>query len=401
MQSREKAQKAQKSGFAQKITKFAKGKRDPNFVLILRFCILCNCFEPYFFARFVPFCGYSVSLCSSCLCGESFFWGARTVDVRSQVRRCDFIRMSTSSFHFVAPLRHENLEIHFLVGPSVPPDYLTLAEGYSQQIAQVFETGQVGRLAVLNKSTDRPLFIQAGELLKGGLQDRTVAIHLVLDPGEKYDGLPTYCVERARWSKREAEDHTKFTPSQEFVSTKPLRKSVERREDQTAVWAAVSKAQLEMACALPGYHESTVSASSYKLSLEDAALQKKVEEWFYVIHERSPLDEKTVGLAVTINSRLEKIDWYGHAQTFHRLWPGVLRAAILEALLEKKADTKSPRPLDETRFRDLLHRLETVQPRKERPSPQTIDDTWQFANCSVKRTTYQRLNAIAHTSVSF
>jgi hypothetical protein len=176
---------------------------------------------------------------------------------------------------------------------------------------------------------------------------------------------------------------------------------VEQQEDQTAVWAAVSKAQLNMTSAVSGYTESEVSPSSYKLSLEDAALQKNVKEWFHVISERSPLDEKTVGVAVTINSRLEKIDWYGHAQTFHRLWPGLLRAAILEALLEKSADIESPRPLEATRFRDLLHRLETVQPRKERPSPQTIDDTWQFANCNVKRTTYQRLNAIAHTSVSF
>jgi len=132
--------------------------------------------------------------------------------------------MSASSFHFVAPIRHENLEINFLIGPSVPPDYLTLAEGCSQQLVEIFETGRVGRLAVWNKSADRPLFIQVGELLKGGLQDRTVATDLVLDPGEKFDGLQSYCVERARWSKREAEDHTKFTPSQEFVSTKPLRK---------------------------------------------------------------------------------------------------------------------------------------------------------------------------------
>jgi hypothetical protein len=308
--------------------------------------------------------------------------------------------MHTSKFRFTSLVQHENLEIQFLIGPSVPPDYLTLAEGCSQQIVEIFETGRVGRLAVLNKSTDRPLFIQLGELLKGGLQDRTVATDLVLDPGEKYDGLQAYCVERARWSKRRAEDHTKFVSTQEFVATKPLRKSVERREDQSAVWAAVNSAQMEMAAAVLGYQESEASPSSYKLSLEDAALQKNVEEWFHVISERSPLDEKTVGVAITINGRLEKIDWYGHAPTFHRLWPGLLRAAVLEALLEKPG-AKSPRPLDEARFRDLLHRLETVEPRKERPSPQTIDDTWQFVNCNVKRTTYQRLNSIAHTSVSF
>ena len=49
---------------------------------------------------------------------------------------------------------------------------------------------------------------------------------------------------------------------------------------------------------------------------------------------------------------------------------------------------------------DLLHRLEKVQPRKERRLPKPFD-TWEFANCSVKRTSYQRLNTTAHTSVSF
>ena len=309
--------------------------------------------------------------------------------------------MSTSCFHFTGPIRHENLHIHFLIGPSVPPDYLTLAEGFSQQLVEIFETGRVGRLAVVNKSTDRPLFIQLGELLKGGLQDRTVATDLILDPGEKYNGLEAYCVEQARWSKREAEDHTKFVPTQEFVATRPLRKTVERQEDQGAVWAVVSSAQLGMTSSIPGYHGPEASPSSYKLSIEDAALQKNVDEWFRVISRRSRLDEKTVGVAVTISGRLEKIDWYGHAQMFHRLWPGLLRAAVLEALLEKQSRAADVRPLDKSRFRDLLHRLETVQPRKQSPSPQTVDDTWQFTNCSVKRTTYQRLNSVAHTSVSF
>jgi hypothetical protein len=31
--------------------------------------------------------------------------------------------MSTSSFHFSGPVRHENLEIHFLIEPSVLPEY--------------------------------------------------------------------------------------------------------------------------------------------------------------------------------------------------------------------------------------------------------------------------------------
>jgi hypothetical protein len=308
--------------------------------------------------------------------------------------------MHISPFHFTDPIPHENLTIQFLLGPSVPPDYLTLAEGCRLNIIEILETGVVGRLMVHNRSPKKPLFIQLGELLKGGLQDRTIATDLVLDPGEQYDGLSVYCVEQTRWSKRHEEDHKKFVSTQDFVATKPLRSSLERREDQSAVWAAVAFAKHRMALQMPGYLGSKVSPSSLQLSLEDAVLQKNVQQWFRAVSEQVQLDTKTVGVVITINNQLEKIEWYGHARLFRRLWPGLLRAAILEALLEHDRPAK-PCPFDPVRFIDMLGRLEKVDPQQHRPSIQTLDERWQFASCRVARTTYLRTNTVAHTSVSF
>ncbi len=308
--------------------------------------------------------------------------------------------MHQSPFHFTDPIQHENLTLQFLLGPSVPPDYLTLAEGCRLNIVEILETGAVGRLTVHNRSPKKPLFIQLGELLKGGLQDRTIATDLILDPGEQYDGLSVYCVEQARWSKRHEEDQKKFVSTQNFVVTKPLRSSLERREDQSAVWAAVASVKDRIARQTPGYLRSTVSPSSLQLSLEDSALQKNVQQWFRAISGQVQLDTKTVGVVITINNRLEKIEWYGHARLFRRLWPGLLRAAILEALLEHDRPAK-PCPFDLVRFIDLLGRLEKVDPQQHRPSIQTLDERWQFASCHVSRTTYLRTDTVAHTSVSF
>ena len=308
--------------------------------------------------------------------------------------------MHKSPFQFTDPIQHENLIIQFLLGPSVPPDYLTLTEGCRLNIVEILETGTVGRLSVHNRSPKRPLFIQLGELLKGGLQDRTIATDLVLDPGEQYDGLPVYCVEQARWSKRREEDHKKFVSTQQFVATKPLRSSLERREDQQSVWAAVASAKTQMACTLPGYLGSKVSPSSLQLSLEDSTLQRNIQQWFRAISGQAQLDVKTVGVIITINNRVQKIEWYGHTRLFRRLWPALLRAAILEAFLEPDRPGK-PRPFDEVRFADLLSRLETIEPRQDQPSVQTLDERWQFASCQVNRTTYLRTDTVAHTSVSF
>ena len=308
--------------------------------------------------------------------------------------------MHKTPFHFTAPVQHENLTIRFLLGSSVPPDYLTLAEGCRLNLVEILETGVVGRLSVHNRSPKKPLFIQLGELLKGGLQDRTIATDLVLDPCEQYDGLSVYCVEQARWSKRHEEDHKKFVSTQDFVATKPLRSTLERREDQQSVWAAVASAKDMIASTLPGYLESKVSPSSLQLSLEDSTLQKNIQHRFRGISGQVRPDAKTVGVVVTINNRIEKIEWYGHTRLFRHLWPGLLRAAILEALLEHDRPVK-PRRFNEARFADLLSRLETVEPQQDQPSRQTLDERWQFASCHVFRTTYLRTGTMARTGVSF
>jgi hypothetical protein len=201
--------------------------------------------------------------------------------------------------------------------------------GCRLNIVEILETGTVGRLSVHNRSPKKPLFIQLGELLKGGLQDRTIATDLVLDPGEHHDALPVYCVEQARWSKRREEDHKKFVSTQEFVTTKPLRSSLERREDQRSVWAAIASAKDQIAQKLPGYLVSRISPSSLQLCLEDSVLQKNIQDWFRAISSQVRPDTNTVGVIVTINNRVEKIEWYGHTRLFRHLWPGLLRAAIL------------------------------------------------------------------------
>src|SRR5262245_30396622 len=86
--------------------------------------------------------------------------------------------MQKYSFQSTDPIQHENLQVQFLLGRSAPPDYLTLGEGCRLGIVEILETGTVGQLSVHNHSPKKPLFMQLGELLKGGLQDRTIATDL-------------------------------------------------------------------------------------------------------------------------------------------------------------------------------------------------------------------------------
>ena len=59
----------------------------------------------------------------------------------------------------------------------------------------------VNQLLVLNAS-DRPLYIMPGEVISGGLQDRTIGEELVIQPAKKPVPIEVYCVEQGRWSGR-------------------------------------------------------------------------------------------------------------------------------------------------------------------------------------------------------
>ncbi|MGH6814890.1 MAG: ARPP-1 family domain-containing protein, partial [Hyphomicrobiaceae bacterium] len=81
-----------------------------------------------------------------------------------------------------APVVHENLTIYFVHGPSASgPVPLTLKEALLKGNFDVHETGSVTQLFVENRS-DEEVFIQAGDIVKGGRQDRVLTISLVLPP---------------------------------------------------------------------------------------------------------------------------------------------------------------------------------------------------------------------------
>jgi hypothetical protein len=80
------------------------------------------------------------------------------------------------------PHVHENLAVYFVHGVSaggaIP---LTLQEALAKGSVQVVETGQVNELQIENTGSEE-VFIQAGDIVKGGKQDRVLTVSFVLPP---------------------------------------------------------------------------------------------------------------------------------------------------------------------------------------------------------------------------
>src|SRR5688500_14711739 len=95
------------------------------------------------------------------------------------------------------PYTHENLTVFLIHGEdrSKGRKLLTLAEALAQKKVIVHETGTVGELAIENKSNEE-VFVQAGDIVKGGQQDRTLSLDVVLPPKSGKIPVASFCVER-------------------------------------------------------------------------------------------------------------------------------------------------------------------------------------------------------------
>jgi len=97
------------------------------------------------------------------------------------------------------------------------------------------------KLYISNHSQDT-IFLMAGEVLKGGRQDRVIAKDMIVPPSSEKVHLPVFCAEKDRWYYR-SKSNKDF--DQYFaVSSLKVRKAVAESNDQAAVWSAIEDIQL-------------------------------------------------------------------------------------------------------------------------------------------------------------
>jgi ARG/rhodanese/phosphatase superfamily protein len=95
------------------------------------------------------------------------------------------------------PFVHENLAIYFVHGKSAPGKVpLTLEEAMAKGVVKVRETSNVNQLEIENLGADE-MFVQSGDIVKGGKQDRTLMVSLVLPPKSGSVPIASFCVEQA------------------------------------------------------------------------------------------------------------------------------------------------------------------------------------------------------------
>ncbi|MEI8311512.1 MAG: DUF6569 family protein [Verrucomicrobiota bacterium] len=232
------------------------------------------------------------------------------------------------------PTTAQNLTAWFI---SVPPgkeipDYTVLEEAMEKQAGLLHETGDVNELLIENPS-DHDLFIQAGDIVKGGRQDRTLGADFIVPAKSGKVPIPVFCVEAARWHKRRSESDAHFSKSSDYASSKKLRAALRTSKSQGEVWASVEEEQAKLSEGIGLCAKAAMSPSSLQLSYEMKETAAAVEG--YLAGLESAPSEKSVGVVWAINGKLSHADIYGSPALFRKVWKKLLRAAAFEAIGER------------------------------------------------------------------
>jgi hypothetical protein len=262
-------------------------------------------------------------------------------------------------YRLSGPEVHGNLAIYFVHGKSRSgPVPLTLAEALAKKTVVVREIGQVNELQVENTGSEE-IFVQSGDIVKGGQQDRVLSASLLLQPHSGPVSIASFCVEQGRWSARGGEDVAKFSSSSASLPSRAAKielagvpqkggadaQSVSKR--QLEIWKSVSDIQGKLSSSLGASVAAAPSRTSLQLALENGSLARAQADYVKALQPLGEKDDDIVGYIFAVNGKLNSADIYPSNGLFRKMWPKLLRASATEALTERNGTAEPPPPVAE------------------------------------------------------
>lgn len=270
-------------------------------------------------------------------------------------------------YRVTGPVIHENLAIYLVHGPSaigaVP---LTLDEALARRAVKVHETSNVNQLDIENLGSDE-VFVQSGDIVKGGQQDRVLSVSLLLPPRSGRIPIASFCVEQGRWSARGKEDAKTFATASAMVPSReakiamkapvpaappadPPSGGVRRVEPmafadtgsrQQEVWRKVRGVQDGLSSSLGVTVNAAASQTSLQLALENQKLKDAQAAYLAALQSSAEQEPDIVGYVFAVNGKLNSAEVYPSHGLFRKMWPKLLQASVTEAIGQKVAASEA------------------------------------------------------------
>ena len=268
------------------------------------------------------------------------------------------------------PFQNQNLAVYVVLDrPKDDRHYVTLAEGMKAKTVLVREREASGGAAVneleVENRSDLWLFLQAGDVVHGGQQDRTIGIDIAIAPKSPPQPISAFCVEHGRWTGKST-----FDGSAAIAGSPKLKTSIQGEKNQSAVWADVAAGEARAAVVVAGEApvvSSTMSSTgSYSAIVRHREIQARTADYVGSLLPRLEEARGAVGLVVAINGELVAADVYGSPALFHKLARKLLESYAREALLARDPKKTPAEPPSKGAALEFLTSVSRAERRDEK-----------------------------------
>lgn len=263
---------------------------------------------------------------------------ARTADGLGKVAAgvtAQVVTIDKIEYRVTGPFKHENLAVYLLHAKAEArrdEQFLTLDEGLRKGLVSVHEKkggGSVQELIIQNRS-DFPLYLQEGDRLSGGQQDRTVQTPLVIGPRSGPQALPTFCIEQSRWKASNPEN--KFAASGSIASApKGVRQAAKFESNQGEVWSKVKSTKDQYAMSF----QSANTNSSLNESLDSTHAKAAAAGYVGPLSRLINGQKDVVGVAFAVEGKIEEVNVYSGQPLLAKMYPRLLESYAMEAAVAR------------------------------------------------------------------
>lgn len=199
---------------------------------------------------------------------------------------------------------------------------MVLEEEYSEE-ANYGASDEVNRLFIQNTSDDS-LFIMAGEVVKGGKQDRVIAMDMVIPPHSAPVDMSVYCVEHGRWTYGgDADASDGFTEQAEVANTS-VRKAAIVNKDQSEVWSKVEEVTTA--------NDAATETGTLNALLVNPEYQKELQEYVTKFGNLPSEMPQVIGVVAVTGDRVIGCDMFATPDLFRNAYTDLLKSYASEAI---------------------------------------------------------------------
>jgi len=243
------------------------------------------------------------------------------------------------SYAVSGPVAHGNLGVYFVHRGGGAAQPIALHHATAQGSARI--AASPNGIPRVDNLSGQPIFVRAGTLLMGGLQDQAVMSTVIVPPHATGFALPVLCVENGRSATRSGDDSTTFTtagtllPSAvgtlSLLTVAPASPAAIYLR-QNGVWLAVDSIRSRLSERLGAAIASPRSPSSLPLALENELVEQAQQPFVAALQEAGEAGDIS-GAVFAVDGRLVAADVYVSPALFRQMWPKLLRAYAVQSLM--------------------------------------------------------------------